>query len=61
VARFGENRNAHQLLVVKPEGKRPLRRPRCRWRILLKVGWGGGIITVLHRQVGKYNYLPTYL
>jgi hypothetical protein len=28
VARMGEKRNAHRLLVGKPEGKRPLGRPR---------------------------------
>jgi hypothetical protein len=28
VARMGEKRNAYRLLVGKPEGKRPLRRPR---------------------------------
>jgi hypothetical protein len=31
VARLGEKRNAYRLLVGKPEGKRPLGRPRCRW------------------------------
>jgi hypothetical protein len=31
VARMGEQSNAYRLLVGKPEGKRPLRRPRCRW------------------------------
>jgi hypothetical protein len=31
VARMGEKRNAYRLLVGKPEGKRPLGRPRCRW------------------------------
>jgi hypothetical protein len=30
VARMGEKRNAYRLLVGKPEGKRPLRRPKCR-------------------------------
>jgi hypothetical protein len=30
VARRGEKRNAYRLLVGKPEGKRPLGRPRCR-------------------------------
>jgi hypothetical protein len=45
VARMGEKRNAYRLLVGKPEGKRPLRRPRRRWvdniRIgLIEVGWG---------------------
>jgi hypothetical protein len=31
VARKGEMRNACRLLVGKPEGKRPLGRPRLRW------------------------------
>jgi hypothetical protein len=42
---MGEKSNAYGLLVGKPEGKRPLGRPRCRWvdniRIYLgEVGWG---------------------
>jgi hypothetical protein len=41
----GEKRNTYRLLVVKPEGKRPLGRPRRRWldniRIDLgEMGWG---------------------
>ena len=31
VARMGEERGAYRVLVVKPEGKRPLGRPRRRW------------------------------
>jgi hypothetical protein len=31
VARMGEKRNAYRTLVRKPEGKRPLGRPRRRW------------------------------
>jgi hypothetical protein len=31
VARTGEKRNAYRLLVEKPEGRRPLGRPRRRW------------------------------
>jgi hypothetical protein len=31
VARMGEKRNVYKLLVGKPEGKRPLGRPRRRW------------------------------
>jgi hypothetical protein len=43
---MGEKRNAYRLLVGKPEGKRPLRRPRRRWvhdirMDLLEIGWGG--------------------
>jgi hypothetical protein len=28
---MGEKRNTYRLLAEKPEGKRPLRRPRHRW------------------------------
>jgi hypothetical protein len=28
---MGEKRNVYRLLVGKPDGKRPLRRPRRRW------------------------------
>jgi hypothetical protein len=31
VARIWEKRNVCRLLVGKPEGKRPLGRPKCRW------------------------------
>jgi len=31
VARMGEERGAYKVLVGKPEGKRSLGRPRCRW------------------------------
>jgi len=31
VACMGEMRNAYRILVAKPEGKRPLERPRSRW------------------------------
>jgi hypothetical protein len=31
VARMGEKMNVYRLLVGKPEGKRPLGRPRRRW------------------------------
>jgi hypothetical protein len=31
VARIGEKRTAYRLFVGKPEGKRPLGRPRRRW------------------------------
>jgi hypothetical protein len=42
---MGEKRNAYRLLVGKPEGKRPLGRPRRMWvdnirRDLVEVGWG---------------------
>jgi hypothetical protein len=31
VTRMGEKRNAYRILMGKPERKRPLGRPRCRW------------------------------
>jgi hypothetical protein len=42
----GEKRNVYRLLVTKPEGKRPLGRPRHRWidnikMDLLEIGLGG--------------------
>jgi hypothetical protein len=43
---MGEKRNACRILVRKPEGNRPLGRPRRRWvdnikMDLGKVGWDG--------------------
>jgi hypothetical protein len=32
VALMGEERKVYKVLVAKPEGKRPLRRPRYRWK-----------------------------
>jgi hypothetical protein len=45
VARMRDRRNSYRLLVGKPEGRRPLGRPRHRWldnirMDLLEVGWG---------------------
>ncbi|KAJ4435309.1 hypothetical protein ANN_17919 [Periplaneta americana] len=37
VARMGESRNAYRLLVGRPEGKRPLGRPRRRWEDNIKM------------------------
>jgi hypothetical protein len=43
VARTRAKRKAYRMLVGKPEGKRPLRRPRCRWEDLKRdrIGWYG--------------------
>jgi hypothetical protein len=34
---MGEKRNVYRLLVGKPEGKRPLGRPRLRWMYNIKM------------------------
>jgi hypothetical protein len=48
---MGEKRNAYRILVGKPEGRRPLGRPRCRWvdsikidlrEIWFRIGTSGG-------------------
>jgi hypothetical protein len=46
VARLGERKGVYRFLVGKPEGKRPLRRPKRRWEDDIKmdlqeVGCGG--------------------
>jgi hypothetical protein len=45
-ARIGEKRTAYKILVGKPEGKRPLGRPRRKWvdnikMDLREIGWDG--------------------
>jgi len=37
VARMGQGRGVHMVLVGKPEGKRPLERPRRRWEDNIKM------------------------
>jgi hypothetical protein len=34
---MGERRGAYRVLVWKPEGRRPLGRPRCRWEDNIKM------------------------
>jgi hypothetical protein len=43
---MGDKKNAYRILVGKPEGKRPLGRPRRSWEDnirmdLREIGWGG--------------------
>ena len=45
---YGERRDACTVLMGKPEGKRPLGRPKRRWEGNIKmdlqeVGWGHGV------------------
>jgi len=44
-SKYGERKDVYRVLVVTPEGKRPLGRPRRRWNYnsnidLQEVGWG---------------------
>jgi hypothetical protein len=46
---MGEERKVYKVLVGKPKGKRPFRRPRRRWEDgirmdLREIGWGGWIV-----------------
>jgi hypothetical protein len=46
VAQMGEKQNAYRISVERPEGMRPLRRPRRRWVDNIKMdlgerGWDG--------------------
>jgi hypothetical protein len=43
---MGKDRGVHRVLVEKPEGKRPLGRPRCRWEDNIKMDFQevGGVM-----------------
>jgi hypothetical protein len=48
IARMGVWRDAYRILLGRPEGRRPLGRPRRRWENNIKmdlqeVGWGHGL------------------
>jgi len=47
LARIGEGRGMYRILVGKPEGRRPLGRPRLRWEDNIKMDlqevWCGGM------------------
>jgi hypothetical protein len=50
-AQMGKMRNACKILVIKPEGKSPLGRPRRRWKNYIKMdlkeGWK--LVHCIHR------------
>jgi hypothetical protein len=59
VARMGEDRGMHRVLVGKPEGKKPLGRPRRRWENNIKmelqeVGGGRGDRMELAQDRGRW-------
>jgi hypothetical protein len=56
---IGEKRDVYRLLVGRPEGKRPLGRPRCRWidnikMDLLEIGLGG--VDWIGLAQGRYRW-----
>jgi hypothetical protein len=62
VVLIGEKRNAYRLLVGKPEGKRPLGRPRRQWvdnirMDLGEVGWGDVDWIVLAQDRNRWRAL----
>jgi hypothetical protein len=62
VARMGERRYAYRLLVGKPDGRRPLGRPRRRWvdnirMDLVEVGWGDVDWTGLSKNRDRWRAL----
>jgi hypothetical protein len=57
---MGERRGSYRVFVGKPEGKRPLGRPRCRWEDNIKNGssgsgmWGVGWIDLAQNRDGLW-------
>ena len=62
MALMGEGRGVHRVLVGKPEGKRPLGRPRRRWEDNIKmdlqeVGGGCGDLMELAQDRDRWRAL----
>jgi hypothetical protein len=62
VARMGEDSGVYRVLVGKPEGKRPLGRPRRRWEDNIKMdlqedGGGGGDLMELAQDRDRWRAL----
>jgi hypothetical protein len=60
VARMGEGRNVYRVLGGKPEGKKPLGRPKRRWEDgfkmdLREIGWGGVEWIYLAQYRGRWR------
>ena len=62
MARMGDGRGVHRVLIGKPEGNRPLGRPRRRWEDNIKmdlreVGGGGGDLMELAQDRDRWRAL----
>jgi hypothetical protein len=56
---MGEKRNVYRLLVGKPEGKRPLGRPRRRWKDNIKMeilGIGLSVVDWIGLAQDRYKW-----
>jgi hypothetical protein len=59
VTRMGEKRNVYRLLVGKPEGKRPLGRPKRRWIDNIKMdllGIGVNVVDWIGLAQDRYRW-----
>ena len=57
---YGRQEGAYRVFVVKPEGKRPLGKPRRRWRTVLKwilSGIGGRVLNGSGLDRGRWRAL----
>ena len=66
MACMGEGRGVHRGLVGKPEGKRLLGRPRCRWEDNIKmdlqeVGGGGDWMELAQDRDGWWALVNTVM
>jgi hypothetical protein len=55
---MGEKRNVYRLLVGKPEGERPVERPRRRWIDNIKIDFleiGSGVLDGIGLAQGRYS------
>jgi hypothetical protein len=59
VARMDDKSNAYRLLVRKPEGKRPLERPRRTWVDNIKIDFGEIRMGAINR-IGLYQDMDNW-
>ena len=53
---YGETKGVYRVLVGKPDGKRPLGKPRHKWKdnikMFIQVGWGGTWTGLIWLRIG---------
>jgi hypothetical protein len=59
---MGEERKVFKVLVGKPEGRRPIARPKRRWEVgirmdLREIGWEGGVKWIYVAENGSCGRL----